>query len=288
MQYWAFDCEWAPDIAAGRALYDLPPDVPDDEVMRTMWRNSPDYDATSNPQPFLKTILCRLVSIAAVVRDVKTGTDGRSMGDVSLHLWSVPALGKPLIGEPRVNDAATTEADILNVFLGAYCQREPTLVGYNSRSADIHILLQRAYVNGLSLPQFFKEATDKPWNARNIDLMDILGGRGRGFGASLNEVAVLGGIPGKINTRGDDVAGMFYGGRSRGVVEYNMFDAITTYLVWLRVEFLRGAFTQEQYVIEQRRVRALLEAERDKPNGAYLNLFLAEWEKLSPRLFWSH
>lgn len=285
MQFWAFDCEWAPDIKAGRMLHRLPPDVPDEEVMRVMWRSAPDYDAVSNPQPFLKTILCRLVSIAAVVRDVKKGTDGRFLGDVSLHLWTVPALGEPLIGEPRVDDSATTEADILNVFLQAYGQRDPTLVGYNSRSADIHILLQRAFVNGLCLPPFFKEATDRPWNMKNIDIMEYLGGRGRGFGASLNEVAVLSGIPGKIDTRGDDVAGMFYGGHARGVVEYNMFDAITTYLVWLRLERLRGAFTPEQYLLEQRRTRALLEEERDKPNGAYLNRYLEEWKNLSPDLF---
>ena len=285
MQFWAFDCEWAPDIAAGRALHGLTADVPDDEVMRTMWRSSPDYDEAENPQPFLKTILCRLVSIAAVVRDVRKGTDGKSLGDVSLHLWSVPALGRPLIGEPRADDASATEADILNVFLEAYCRRDPTLIGYNSRSADIHILLQRAYVNGLCLPSFFREATDKPWNVRNIDLMEVLGGRGRSYGATLNEVAVLGGIPGKIDTRGDDVAGMFYGGRRRGIVEYNMFDALSTYLVWLRVERLRGAFTPEQYHLEQMRLRALVEEERDKPGGSYLGRYLEEWRRLSPGLF---
>ena len=26
---WAFDCEWVPDPAAGRALYKLPADLPD-------------------------------------------------------------------------------------------------------------------------------------------------------------------------------------------------------------------------------------------------------------------
>ena len=67
-QVWAFDCEWAPDVAAGRRLYHLGADVPDDEVMRVMWENGPDFDRETNPQPFLKTVLCRIVSIAAVVR----------------------------------------------------------------------------------------------------------------------------------------------------------------------------------------------------------------------------
>ena len=269
-QVWAFDCEWAPDIAAGRRVYRLPPDLPDDEVLRVMWREG---GATEeNPQPFLKTILCRLVSIAAVVRTV-TPTQG-----VSLKLWSVPALGEPLVGEPRVTPEGVPEADILRAFLCHYERREPVLVGYNSRNADIHILLQRAFVDGLQLPGFFKESTAKPWNQTSIDLMDFLGGHGKGYSASLDEVANLCGIPGKLDTTGHDVARLFYGGRSRDVVEYNMFDALTTYLVWLRMEFFSGRFTAAQYADEQERVRELLLAESAKPNGAYLNTFISAWK----------
>ena len=54
-QTWAFDCEWAPDLTAGRRLYHLGTDVPDDEVLRVMWEQG---GATEeNPQPFLKTVL---------------------------------------------------------------------------------------------------------------------------------------------------------------------------------------------------------------------------------------
>ena len=269
MQIWAFDCEWAPDLTAGRRVYRLPPDLPDDEVLRVMWREG---GATEeNPQPFLKTILCRLVSIAAVVRTA-TPTQG-----VSLKLWSVPALGEPLVGEPRVTPEGVPEADILRAFLCHYEKREPVLVGYNSRNADIHILLQRAFVDGLQLPGFFKESTAKPWNQASIDLMDFLGGHGKGYSASLDEVANLCGIPGKLDTTGLDVARLFYGGRSRDVVEYNMFDALTTYLVWLRMEFFSGRFTAAQYADEQERVRELLAVESAKPHGAYLNTFISAW-----------
>ena len=269
MQIWAFDCEWAPDLTAGRRVYRLPPDLPDDEVLRVMWREG---GATEeNPQPFLKTILCRLVSIAAVVRTV-TPTQG-----ASLNLWSVPALGEPLVGEPRVTPEGVPEADILRAFLCHYEKREPVLVGYNSRNADIHILLQRAFVDGLQLPGFFKESTAKPWNQASIDLMDFLGGHGKGYSASLDEVANQCGIPGKLDTTGHDVARLFYGGRSRDVVEYNMFDALTTYLVWLRMEFFSGHFTAAQYADEQELVRELLAAESAKPHGAYLNTFISAW-----------
>ena len=268
-QVWAFDCEWAPDLTAGRRVYRLPPDLPDEEVLRVMWREG---GATEeNPQPFLKTILCRLVSIAAVVRSV-SATQG-----VSLALWSVPALGEPLVGEPRVTPEGVPEADILKAFLCHFERRQPVLVGYNSRNADVHILLQRAFVNGLQLPGFFTESTAKPWNQKGIDIMDVLGGHGKGYAASLDEVANLCGIPGKLDTTGHDVARLFYGGASRDVVEYNMFDALTTYLVWLRVEFFAGRFTAAQYADEQKRLRDLVSAESEKPHGTYLKTYLDAW-----------
>ena len=274
-QIWCYDCEWAPDLMAGRRLYHLSADVADEEVMRVMWEHAAGYDPERNPQPFLKTILCRLVSIAAVVRTVSP-TSG-----VSLALWSVPALGEPLVGEPRVDPAGVPEADVLQAFLGHYERRSPVLVGYNSRSADLHILFQRAFVNGLQLPAFFREATAKPWNQEGVDLMDCLGGHGHGYSASLNEVANLCGIPGKLDTTGDDVARLYYGGKLRGVVEYNMFDALTTYLVWLRYEFFSGRFTPAQYAEEQTRLRDLVVREAQKPEGGYLNTYLEAWEALT-------
>ena len=272
-QIWAFDCEWAPDLTAGRRVYRLPPDLPDDEVLRVMWEEG---GATEeDPQPFLKTILCRIVSIAAVVRTVSP-TQG-----VSLALWSVPALGAPLVGEPCVRREGIPEADILRAFLEHYERRQPKLVGYNSRNADVHILMQRAFVNGLQLPAFVEESAAKPWKQSGLDLMDLLGGHGRHYSASLNEVATLCGIPGKLDTTGDDVARLFYGGQARKVVEYNMFDALTTYLVWLRVEYVSGRFTPEQYGEEQQRLRAQIAAAAERPEGAYLRTYLDAWDELS-------
>ena len=258
-QTWVFDCEWAPDLAAGRRLYHLGADVPDDEVLRVMWEQG---GATEeNPQPFLKTVLCRIVSIAVLVR-VETA------GGVKLHLWTLPE---------RPEDASMTEASILARFLGKYGRAHPTLVGYNSRFADIHILAQRAIVNGLSLPWFAKQVCGKPWDMDAIDLMDVVGGLKKGTGCSLNEIANLCGIPGKLDTTGDDVARLYYGGKSRAVVEYNMFDALTTYLVWLRAEFVSGRFTAQQYADEQCRLRDLVEREAKQPQGAYLQTYLDAW-----------
>lgn len=263
-QVWAFDCEWVPDVAAGRKLYDLHHIADDRQVLQTMWQNNGATD--EDPQPFLKTILCRVVSIAAVMRKVDSAT-----GEAMVALWSVPSLLK---------EEELSEKELVKRFLDAYSLRRPTLVGYNSRNADMHILRQRAIVNGLQNKVFAEEAAAKPWNSASIDLMEMVGRPGKGYTASLNEVAVQCGFPGKIETTGYDVADMFYAGRIREIVEYNMFDAITTYLLWLRIEYFKGNFTAEQYEAEQQLLRQMLEQECEKPYGRYLQTYLTEWDKL--------
>jgi predicted PolB exonuclease-like 3'-5' exonuclease len=262
-EVWAFDCEWAPDVSAGRRLYGLDSGVDDAEVLRVMWEMG---GATpEDPRPFLKTILCRICSIAAVVRYKSPP------GNPQIAIAAIGAPDDPSGGAPD-------EKLILKRFLeDGYSVRRPVLVGYNSRNADVHILLQRAFVNGLQLPSFFRESTAKPWNQNGIDLMDFLGGHGKGYSASLDEVANLCGIPGKLDTTGDDVARLYYGGRARAVVEYNMFDALTTYLVWLRAELVSGRFTAQQYADEQCRLHMLIEHEAKLPHGAYLQAYLDAW-----------
>ena len=63
---WAFDAEWIPDPAAGKLLYDLPDNTPDLDVVRRMWKEG---GATEeDPTPYLKTVVCRIVSVSAVDR----------------------------------------------------------------------------------------------------------------------------------------------------------------------------------------------------------------------------
>ncbi len=268
---WAFDCEWVPDIRSGIVMLDLPPSTPPQRVMEAMWVQG---GATAeDPQPFLKTVLCRVVSIAAVRRRV---IDGKTKVEL---LW-----------QPRHFDdiQKCEEAEVLQNFLGAVGKVKPQLVGFNSRSADLKILLQRAVVNGLYLPDLCQRP-DKPWegvdyfgrdNDYHIDLIETLSTWGNHGRVSLNEIARLSGIPGKFGVSGDDVAGMWLQGRIREIVQYNCFDAITTYLVWLRMAHLGGFFTNEQYEEEQNEVRDTIFGLLEHPDHGYLEYYLEEWERL--------
>ena len=268
---WAFDAEWIPDPLAGRMLYKLPNDMPNKEIFEVMWEKG---GATEeDPMPYLKTVLCRIVSIAAVDR-LKTGSD------VKLHLLSLPRDSK----DPDQTD----EQNVVGTFLSKVGEYKPQLVGFNSASADIKAMIQRSVVLGLSMPAFCKRP-NKPWegddyfDSRNseasVDLKDVIGGWGKAT-PSLNEIATLSGIPGKMDVDGQQVASLWLDGNLDKIIAYNEFDALTTYLVWLRVAHFGGHFTTEQYEQEQQFVRDLIKTEATENGKDHLNDFLGEWDRL--------
>ncbi len=266
---WAFDVEWVPDPELGRRLYGLPEDAPAQEVLEAMWRQG--GASEDDPQPYLKTILCRVVSVAAVTRKVQP------TGEVSLNLTSLP--------HDVTQPEQTQESEILSRFLQAVGQHQPQLVGFNSQRADLKILVQRAVANGLQARQF-AQRPNKPWegvdywasgNDHNVDLMSILGSFGKST-PSLHEMALACRIPGKLSTSGDNVAAMWLDGHWDQIVAYNETDALTTYLIWLRLAHFGGFLTAEAYEQEQDQLRRLLQ-ESQRP---HLLEFLQAWEHLQP------
>ncbi len=264
---WAFDAEWVPDPHTGRMVYDLPESMGPAQVTEEMWRRG---GATEeDPRPYLKTVLCRIVSVAMVGRRVEEG-------EVRLQLNSLPSGDEGEIGE----------ADLVSRFLEGVGKHQPQLIGYNSAAADLRILVQRGVGAGISVPGF-AQRPDKPWegvdyfggNDWHVDLFDILGGRGRGR-PSLHEMATVCGIPGKFSDSGSDVADLWMAGDIGRIVAYNELDALTTYLLWLRVAHFGGFFTLEEYQREQEMVEQLLQRELERPGRDHLQAFLDEWARL--------
>lgn len=270
-EVWAFDMEWTPDPLAGRLLYPEAAELThDEEIFRIMWKHG--GASEEDPTPFLKMAICRIVSIAAVSRQ-RMGP-----GEISLKLLSLP--------HDCSDPEEIREEAVLQPFLDALGSRRPQIVGYNSLASDLKILLQRATILGLSAPGFCHRP-EKPWEgvdyfARgsdfNVDLKEILGGWGHAA-PSLHQLAVQSGIPGKMDVDGNDVAGLWLQGRLDEIVRYNEFDALTTYLLWLRVAYLGGFFDVEGYEQEQRRVELLIEEEIEK-GRTHLQHYLDKWKEL--------
>ncbi|MFI5316032.1 MAG: hypothetical protein ACHQ6T_10030 [Myxococcota bacterium] len=268
---WAFDLEWVPDPLAGRVLHSLPDGASDSQVLAEMWKAG---GATEeDPTPFLKTAVCRIVSIAVVERRARAGAEG-----AALNLLSLPR-------DPASQEDAR-EANLVGTFLEALGKHQPQLVGFNSHDSDLKILIQRGLVLGLQAADFARRP-EKPWlgtdyfargSESNIDLKEIVGGWGKAV-PSLHEIAVQSGIPGKVGVDGNDVARLWLEGRLAEIVAYNEMDALTTYLVWLRLAHFAGHFTSASYAHEQGQLRALVE--REIAGGKkHLAKYLEEWDRL--------
>ena len=264
---WAFDLEWVPDLASGRRAYDLPPDMPDHETYAAMWAKA---GATpEEPRPYLKTMLCRVVSLAVVIRKVHNG-------NVSLSLFSLPT------------DGPMPERDLIGRFLRGVGDGnpKPQIVGFNSRESDLPILIQRGIAQGVSAAAFCHRP-ERPWDGfdyfsknseGHIDLKEVAGGWGKAT-PSLHEFACACGIPGKIDTSGDNVLDLWLAGNTRAIVQYNEFDALTTYLVWLRAAHFAGHLSDEAHAAEVALVRGLID-KRLAAGHDHLARYLARWDEL--------
>lgn len=143
-----------------------------------------------------------------------------------------------------------SEAELITRFWQIF-EGAATLVTFNGRGFDLPVLEIQALRHGLSLPRYFAAGTfrgSRYSDAYHIDLCDFLAN----FGAaqrrgSLDVFARLIGLPGKYTIAGEDVEYLFRQGRLKEINQYCMTDALQTFLLFLRVELLRGKLNAESY-----------------------------------------
>lgn len=263
-EIWFIDIEYVPCLTTGRRVYNLPAETTDEEVLKTMYAEA---GATEeNPQPMLKSVMYRIVSIAALVRKLN--------GELNLRLFSRPA------------DDDFDEAKIIQGFLEGIGNRKPQIVGFATTSFDLPTIFQRAVINGISAPNFC-ERPNKPWdnepdyfsdrNDWNVDLLRVLSTYGKAT-PKLAEIAQACGIPAKVGGDGAQVAEMWFTGKRREIVNYNECDVLTTYLLWLQIVRTCGLLDAEDVHAEETLLLNLLTSGKDeKP---HLGEFLEKWNSL--------
>ena len=266
----SFDLEWIPDPLSAEMLWGVDPSGAHgpEEAMKRLWREG---GATEeNPQPYLKTVLCRIVSVSGILREVVKG-------EVKLKLVTLPANAD--------EDEKSKERTILKQLLKAIGSRKPQLVGYNSHNADVPIIVQRSIVHGL-FGQGMGERPNKPWEGvdyfassgdHNVDLAPMVGRWGQT--PRLHEIATLSGIPGKVDTEGGFVSDLWLQGKLQKILDYNEFDAITTHLLWARIAHFSGLLSSKAYEEEQALVRNLLDQEIAAGKKHFVR-YQEDWDRL--------
>ncbi len=157
------------------------------------------------------------------------------------------------IGEDR------DEAGMLRDFAHFAEQYRPHLVTYNGRGFDLPVIALRCMRHGVAMGFFF---TDRDYRYRfsdagHIDLYDFLSEHGAAKVGSLDALARVVGLPGKVGVDGSQVEGLYQAGQLPLIKKYCLTDVAQTAFLFLRYRLLQGALDVLGY---QRAARALFEA----------------------------
>ncbi len=254
MHCFSFDIETVPDVEFGRRFWDLD-ELSDEEVGTAMTFLRQQQAGTD----FLPLHQQRIVAISVTFRTAD-----------SFRVWSL-------------GDEESDEAELVRRFFDGIERYSPDLVSWNGGGFDLPVLHYRALKHGVQAPRYWETGEsdrDFKWNNylsrfhwRHVDLMDVIAGfqpRGR---ASLDQMAVMLGFPGKLGMSGGKVWETFLNGGIRDIRNYCETDVLNTWLIYLRFEFMRGNLDQESLQREYALVRSTL-ATMDQD---HLNEFLAAW-----------
>jgi len=252
-----FDIETIPDCDGIRRIHDLPAELPDQDVAQIAFQRRRVQTGGSD---FLPVHLHRVVVISCVLRN-----------DEGIRIFS--------IGEPEAEEAPAIQRffDGINKYL-------PQIVSWNGRGFDLPVLANRALLHGVTAACFWDTGADNKdakwsnyinrFHDRHIDLMDVLSLYG-GRGSPLDELARLAGFPGKIGVGGGAVWESYRAGRVEAIRNYCEADTVNTYLLFLRFQLMRCAYTQERYASECQLLRATLEKRPEPHWREFLSLWKA-------------
>lgn len=256
MNIFVFDIETVPDIDGGRRLYDLY-DLKDEEVAKAMLARRRQETGGSN---FLKLHMHRVVTISAVLR---------SQG--KLKVWSL-------------GDENADECELVQRFFDGIEKYSPILISWNGGGFDLPVLHYRALIHGITAPRYFEIGDEDQsfrfnnylsrYHYRHTDMMDLLSLFQARAAVSLDDLATLLGFPGKMGMKGDQVWDYFKRGDITTIRNYCETDVLNTYLIYLRLELLRGKLSKLQYQDECEKLQQYLTSE----NKSHFTAFLNHWQ----------
>jgi predicted PolB exonuclease-like 3'-5' exonuclease len=146
-------------------------------------------------------------------------------------------------------EAAPQESDILQSFSEFVEDQRPALVTYNGRSFDLPVLALRSLRCGVPMAWYYNERGIRHRYSEDghIDLCDWLADHGASRANSLDALARLIGLPGKIGIDGSQVHDLYKQGKIEEIRNYCLADVAQTALLFLRFRLLQGVLDSHQY-----------------------------------------
>lgn len=166
-----------------------------------------------------------------------------------------------------IGDDGADEQQIL-VELSRFVGRaKPVIVTYNGRSFDLPVIALRSLCHGVPLAWYYRERGVRYRYSEegHIDLCDWLADHGATRSGSLDAVARLFGLPGKVGVDGSQVEGLYRAGQLPKIQAYCLADVVQTAFVLLRFRLLQGVLTPAVY---RETAAALLDALASEPRVA--------------------
>ena len=151
----------------------------------------------------------------------------------------------------EVGGAGCSEEAMVRAFWERVEQYRGTLVSFNGRNFDLPVLELRALKYGCAAPRYFngKSGHRHRYSEQgHYDLFDFLSNFGvTRLRGGFHLLARLVGLPGKDGISGKDVQRLWEEGRGAEIVSYCRRDVIQTYLLFLRVEVMRGRLSEARH-----------------------------------------
>ncbi len=168
--------------------------------------------------------------------------------------YEVRRLG--IIGEDK------NEAEMLADFARFLERHRPTLVTFNGRGFDMPVIATRCLAYGQPFAHYYRDRDVRYRfsSEGHLDLMDFISDFGAARRTSLNVVAKICGMPGKVGVDGKDVGPLIHAGRVDEVRNYCLCDVLQTAGVFLRTQLLRGELDRAEYLTA---MRGLIRTARD-------------------------
>ena len=251
-----FDIETVPDVVTWQNINKTNSDLEQVDIIKIMHSIN---RQKKNGSEFLPHYLQKIVAISVLVQN-----------NDSLKIWS---LGNIIDDEKK----------LLERFFNGLEIYQPTLVSWNGIGFDLPVIHYRSLLHQVVSKTYWEVGEHKSefkWNNyfnryhyRHIDIMDLLSGYQKSAVASLDHIAIMLGLPGKMVLTADQVLNCYLDKDIQKIRSYCEIDVLNTYLIFLKMQYMRGVINQEDYLSSCKTLTGQLE----KLNLEHFNEFLTHW-----------